>query len=68
MWATMAYMGNYFEWTGLTTTMKKYDYAGGQRVAEHLHPDYLFYTRSGSGNREQYKYRYKYVVALAPAL
>jgi RHS repeat-associated protein len=36
---TTAYLGNYFEWTGSTTTMKKYYYAGSTRVAE----------RSGSG-------------------
>jgi RHS repeat-associated protein len=30
---TTVYIGNYFEWTGSTTTMKKYYYAGGQRVA-----------------------------------
>ena len=27
------YVGNYLEWSGLTTSMKKYYYAGGQRVA-----------------------------------
>jgi RHS repeat-associated protein len=31
--ATTVYVGNYFEWTGSTSTMKKYYYAGGQRVA-----------------------------------
>jgi RHS repeat-associated protein len=30
---TTAYVGNHFEWTGSTSTMKKYYYAGGQRVA-----------------------------------
>jgi len=28
-----AYVGNYYEWTGSTTTAKKYYYAGGQRIA-----------------------------------
>jgi hypothetical protein len=28
------HFGNYFEWTGSTSTMKKYYYAGGTRVAE----------------------------------
>jgi len=31
---TTTYIGNYFEWTGSTSTMKKYYYAGGTRVAE----------------------------------
>ncbi len=30
---TTAYAGNHFEWTGSTSTMKKYYYANGQRVA-----------------------------------
>ena len=30
---TTAYFGNYFEWTGSTSTMKKYYYAGSTRVA-----------------------------------
>ena len=30
---TTAYLGNYFEWTGSTSTMKKYYYAGSTRVA-----------------------------------
>jgi len=30
---TTACIGNHFEWTGSTSTMKKYYYAGGQRVA-----------------------------------
>ena len=28
-----AYLGNYFEWTGSTSTMVKYYYAGGARIA-----------------------------------
>jgi RHS repeat-associated protein len=28
-----AYVGNWFEWTGSTSTMKKSDYAGAQRIA-----------------------------------
>jgi len=31
---TTTYIGNYFEWTGSTSTMKKYYYAGGTRAAE----------------------------------
>jgi RHS repeat-associated protein len=31
--ATTAYVGNYFEWVGSTSTMVKYYYADGQRVA-----------------------------------
>ena len=31
---TTTYIGNYFEWTGSTDTMKTYYYAGGMRVAE----------------------------------
>jgi YD repeat-containing protein len=30
---TTAFVGNFLEWTGSTNTMKKYYYAGGQRVA-----------------------------------
>ena len=30
---TTAYLGNYFEWTGSTSTLIKYFYAGAQRVA-----------------------------------
>src|SRR5512145_1539367 len=30
---TTIYIGNHFEWTGNTSTMVKYYYAGGQRVA-----------------------------------
>jgi RHS repeat-associated protein len=30
---TTAYVGNWYEWTGSTTTAKKYYYAGGQRIA-----------------------------------
>ena len=30
---TTTYIGNYLEWTGSTSTMKKYYYAWGQRVA-----------------------------------
>jgi len=30
---TTYYVGNYFEWTGSTSTMVKYYYAGGQRIA-----------------------------------
>jgi hypothetical protein len=30
---TTVYVGNYFEWTGSTSTMKKYYYTGGARVA-----------------------------------
>jgi RHS repeat-associated protein len=36
---TTTYIGNYFEWTGSTSTMKKYYYAGTTRVA----------MRTGSG-------------------
>jgi hypothetical protein len=31
--ATTVYVGNHFEWTGSTSTMKKYYYADGARVA-----------------------------------
>ena len=31
--ATTTYVGSYFEWTGSTSTMKKYYYAGSTRVA-----------------------------------
>jgi len=37
--AVTAYVSNWFEWTGSTSTMKKYYYAGAQRIA----------MRSGSG-------------------
>jgi hypothetical protein len=30
---TTAYVGNWYEWTGSTTTAKKYYYAGGLRIA-----------------------------------
>jgi RHS repeat-associated protein len=30
---TTTYVGNYFEWTGSTSTMKKYYYAGATRIA-----------------------------------
>ena len=38
--ATMVYVGNHFEWSGSTGTMKKYYYASGVRVA----------MRKGSGD------------------
>jgi len=30
---TTYHVGNHFEWTGSTSAMVKYDYAGGQRIA-----------------------------------
>ncbi|HOT93157.1 MAG TPA: hypothetical protein PLJ78_14540 [Anaerolineae bacterium] len=30
---TIYYVGTHYEWTGSASTMVKYDYAGGQRVA-----------------------------------
>ncbi len=46
--AATYYVGNHFEWTGSTSTMVKYYYAGGQRVAMrkggvvyYLHGDHL---------------------------
>ena len=30
--STTSYVGDYFEWTGSTSTMVKYYYAGGQRL------------------------------------
>ncbi len=37
----MTYVGNYFEWSGSTTTMKSYYYAGGARVAERVGYDVI---------------------------
>jgi hypothetical protein len=34
--STVLYLGNYFEWTGSTNSMKKYYYAKGQRAAMRL--------------------------------
>jgi RHS repeat-associated protein len=41
--ATTVYVGNHFEWTGSTTTMKKYYYAGGARVAMREGSNVLYY-------------------------
>jgi len=40
---TTYYVGNYFEWTGSTSTMIKYYYAGSQRVAMRQGSSTLFY-------------------------
>jgi len=40
---TTYYVGNYFEWTGSTTSMVKYYYAGSQRVAMRQGSSTLFY-------------------------
>jgi len=43
---TTTYIGNYFEWTGSTSTMKKYYYAGGTRVAERGSSSSLYWLLS----------------------
>jgi len=48
---TTYYIGNIIEWTGNTSTMVKYYYAGGQRVAMRkgtANPTYLFGDHLGS--------------------
>jgi len=40
---TTAYIGNHFEWTGSTSTMVKYYYAGGVRVAMRVGSSTLYY-------------------------
>jgi len=48
---TTYYVGNYFEWTGSTTSMVKYYYAGSQRVAMRVGsnaPSYLLGDHLGS--------------------
>jgi RHS repeat-associated protein len=40
---TTTYVGNYLEWSGSTTTMKKYTYAGGQRIAMRQGSSTLYY-------------------------
>jgi RHS repeat-associated protein len=40
---TTAFVGNILEWTGSTTTMKRYYYAGGQRVAMRQGSSTLYY-------------------------
>ena len=40
---TTIYVGNYLEWTGSTTSMKKYYYANGQRVAMRQGSSTLYY-------------------------
>jgi RHS repeat-associated protein len=56
--ANVAYVGDYFEWTGSTNTMTKYYYAGGARVAMRVgstlsllfgdHPSLSLWTGLGS--------------------
>jgi len=43
---TTTYIGNYFEWSGSTGTMKKYYYAGGTRVAERVGSSSLYWLLS----------------------
>ena len=63
--ATTAYTGNYFEWTGSTTTMKKYYYEGSIKVAmrtgsstlnfllgDHLNSNAITTSSSGVKNSE----------------
>ncbi len=48
---TTAYVGNYFEWTGSTSTMIKYYYAGNTRVAMRVgsnNPKWLLSDHLGS--------------------
>jgi hypothetical protein len=48
---TTYYVGAHFEWTGSTSTMIKYYYAGGQRVAMRVGsnaPSYLLGDHLGS--------------------
>jgi len=54
--STTAYVGNYFEWAGSTSSMAKYYYANGQRVAmrtsagvTYIHSDHLGSTAVTSG-------------------
>ncbi len=41
--STIAYVGDYFEWKGSTSTMVKYYYAGGQRVAMRVGTSTVYY-------------------------
>ncbi len=41
--STIAYVGDYFEWTGSTSTMVKYYYAGGRRVAMRVGSSTVYY-------------------------
>jgi RHS repeat-associated protein len=65
---TTIYIGDYFEWSGSTSTMKRYYYAGGERVAmrsgstlyfllgDHLGSTSVTATSSGSlHSRQLYK-------------
>ncbi len=67
---TTAYVGNYFEWTGSTSTMVKYYYAGATRVAMRVgsnNPKWLLSDHLGSqsivasydGLTEEGELRYK---------
>jgi len=54
--STTAYVGNYFEWAGSTSSMVKYYYANGRRVAmrtaagvTYIHSDHLSGTNVTSG-------------------
>jgi RHS repeat-associated protein len=66
---TTTYIGNYFEWSGSTSTMKKYYYAGSTRVAmrtgsstlNYLLSDHLgstaITTNSGGGLNAELRYK-----------
>ncbi|MCI0557987.1 MAG: hypothetical protein MN733_05790, partial [Nitrososphaera sp.] len=41
--STTVYIGNYYEWTGSTTTAKKYYYAGRERIALRVGTSTLYY-------------------------
>jgi RHS repeat-associated protein len=41
--STIAYVGDYFEWKGSTSTMVKYYYAGGQRIAMRVGSSIRYY-------------------------
>ena len=67
---TTAYVGNYFEWTGSTSTMVKYYYAGTTRVAMRVgsnNPKWLLSDHLGSqsivasydGSTEEGELRYR---------
>ena len=43
---TTVYVGDYFEWTGSTSTMVRYYYAGGQRVAMRQGGSAVYYLLS----------------------
>jgi hypothetical protein len=73
---TTIYIGDYFEWRGSTSTMKRYYYAGGERVAmrsgstlyfllgDHLGSTSVTATSSGSLHSRQLYKPWGYILSI----